>query len=113
VPLTASGGRLNVLKAVNTLDALCFTEGGDIAILQIVPNPVVDEAVATYRIPSNSPHDVLIYDAAGRLVMHEKPIVSTPGQQFFTINSDRMIPGVYHFTIRQDKVQQTLSFLVQ
>jgi hypothetical protein len=113
LPLTVTGGRLNVLNAVNAVDSLCGNTGGELMVLQITPNPVVDEAIAEYRIPRITTHEVLIYDATGRLILHERPTISGPGLQYFKIKAGRMVPGVYHFTVRQDKRQETISFLVQ
>jgi subtilisin family serine protease len=113
VPITASGGRLNVGKAVGAIVDLCGNSGGALSIVSITPNPVFESAEIIYTIANLNPYQLSVYDSAGRLLLSAAPEVVIPGEQSYHLVMPSLVPGVYHVAITQGKTVASASILVQ
>ena len=111
--ITATGGRLNVARAIGTLAEICDKSGGKLEIFSITPNPATDEIRIDYNIPDLDPYELLIYDSAGRLLLKKEPDLIIPGNQSYDLQLDRFVPGVYHVTLRHRGDVVSKSLLVQ
>jgi hypothetical protein len=112
-PLTLTGGRLNVANATDALNAICEIDGGELDILYVSPNPVIDNGVVHVNIPDLRPYEILIYDSAGRLILKETPAVTIPGAQEYSFVATHLIPGVYFVHVEHGDACEAEAFLVQ
>jgi hypothetical protein len=111
--LTASGGRLNVARAIGAMDDICNISGGELEIIRMTPNPAFYETLIEFNIPDLNPYDISIYDSAGRLLLHVEQAVTIPGYQTYLLPVNNYVPGIYYVSIEHRDEVVSASLLVQ
>jgi len=111
---TVSGGRVNALKVINSLQAYCGRPSGErLAILNVFPNPVDKELNINYETSDFEEYQLSISNIVGQVVIER---FFTP-QRFSTApiteNVTGLAPGVYFATIRRGGDSVTERFLVR
>jgi hypothetical protein len=112
-PITVAGGRLNVAGSIGLMLDACGFTGGELAILSVSPNPVLDAATISFTVPDLNPYKVEVYDATGRLLIEEQPIFTLPGNQTYALTNKNLVPGVYFVSIRHKDEIVSTKILVQ
>lgn len=111
---TVSGGRLNVLKALNNLQAYCGNQGGEqLAINEIYPIPADATLTIKYETPDFEPYQVYISNVIGQVIQRETiipPRFSTPVK---TMNVIGLSTGVYFITLHRGDSKVTERFFVR
>ncbi len=65
---TATGGLLSLPGSMRRLQSSCQSTSGELALLNIFPNPAKGKVVIEYETPDFEPYDILIFNALGQLV---------------------------------------------
>ena len=104
--ITVTGGRLNVLQAINNLQVYCGSnESNRLAISNVYPSPVESEITIKYETPDYEPYIFSINNALGQVV---RTRVITPPRFTEPIETEDVsgLPaGVYFVSFqREDKV---------
>lgn len=111
---TVSGGRLNVLKALNNLQTYCGNnEGTQLSITEIAPIPADNEITIKYETPDFEAYQLYITNAIGQLMYEETispPRFTTPTK---TLNITNLSTGVYFLSIQRGGRKVTEKFFVR
>lgn len=105
-----SGGRLNVYKAYQKLEASLGVAIGPIAFLEIKPNPVNDELRAYLQVPFSDTYEVLVYNSLGQLISTKDYVCECQGPEII-LKVPGLAPGVYYLEARLGKIRTTGRFL--
>jgi len=106
---TVSGGRLNVLSALDNLQTYCGNqEGEQLKITAVYPNPADNELTVDYETPDFESYQFTITNAIGQVVYSEAvspPRFATPSK---TLNLINLSTGIYWLTIdrRDERVSE-------
>lgn len=93
---TVTGGRLNIMRAMEELQQQCGNSTAPFAISKLFPNPAGDFFTIEYTVPDfDRTYPLLIYNMLGQLVHSAQ--VSPPrfGQVRHTVLTDKLSPGAY------------------
>lgn len=72
---TATGGRLNVARAMALLENYCAEErDAELGLVNVFPNPAWEEVVLDYTISSGLVHRVEVFDVLGHLVWRKEKV---------------------------------------
>ena len=74
------------------------------------PNPVNDVLQVEYKNPSSSPTNLAVFNTAGQQIHVEPKVKSFNNSQYFTINTQDFIPGIYFLKLNGEEGVKTLSF---
>ncbi len=111
---TVSGGRLNVLAALDNLQAYCGNNKANrLSINSLSPIPADQELVVEYETPDFDPYLLYITNAIGQLVYEETispPRFAIPSK---TVNVAGLSAGVYLLTIQRGGRKVTEKFVVR
>jgi len=111
---TVSGGRINVLKALNNLQTYCGNnESAQLSISSLTPIPADEELKVEYETPDFEPYQFYITNIIGQLMYEETispPRFATPTK---TINVKSLSTGVYFLTIQRGGRKVTEKFFVR
>lgn len=111
---TVSGGRLNVLAALDNLQTYCGNdEGARLQINSLAPIPADQELVVEYETPDFEPYLLYITNTIGQLVYEETispPRFAIPSK---TVNVAGLSAGIYLLTIQRGGNKVTEKFVVR
>lgn len=110
--ITATGGRLNLLKSMEQAKNFVTAATGDLDILKVYPNPTDDKLLLEYQTPGLYSYLVRIYDANGKMLI-ERPI--TPFDDFnqpLEFSVANFPAGVYALAIHNYKQVVSRKFVV-
>jgi len=111
---TVSGGRVNALKVINSLQAYCGRQGGErLTILNVYPNPVSNELKIDYETPDFEEYQLSISNIIGQVVMERSFTPQRFSSPFLSENVKGLLPGVYFATIRRGSDSVTERFMVK
>ena len=92
----------------------CFNLESDdhVNILEVFPNPALDEISVIYNKAYSNPIDIQILDIQGQIVW-SKQSMSTPLEQRENIDVQDLLPGTYLVRINQGEFSSTRRFIKQ
>ncbi len=108
---TSTGGRLNIYNSILGLETICgSTNSGPLAINLIAPNPGEDIMRFHYTTNTTTPHQILVFDASGRLVIENQINVALFDDKSFYINVKDLSQGVYfvHFSNEGEEIVEKI-----
>ncbi len=112
--ITVTGGRLNVLQAINNLQVYCGTnQSNRLAIGNVYPSPVESEVTIEYEAPDFEPYLFTISNALGQVVRTRiitPPRFSAPVE---TENVSGLSAGVYFVSFQRDDTIVAKRFIVR
>ncbi|MCB9280873.1 MAG: S8 family peptidase [Lewinellaceae bacterium] len=107
----ATEGRLNVLGAVEKLQAGCGSTTGPLEIMLLNPNPVRDQLGITFESPDFEDFQMEVFDALGRKV-HIRP-VNPPrfGEKKVFLDTTPLPAGTYFLRLKKGKDTFSAKFI--
>ena len=93
--ITVAGGRLNVFGAMTGITAYCGGATGDLAILNVYPNPQRGPVEIAYQSATLDDHLLLVFDAAGREITRRTVLPPPTGVKSETLDTSNLPAGVY------------------
>ena len=105
--ITATGGRLNILGAIEELQATCDefelpSPKGDLSV-ENVYQPGQNSLTIEYLTPDETEYNLLITDRTGRSVYTETFTPPSFGLKRFNLNIPTFITGIYNISIYNDE----------
>ncbi len=111
---TVSGGRLNVFNAMTNLQIYCgTTEGEQLAILNLYPNPTTGAITIAFETPDFEPYQFVISNSLGQIILEKTitpPRFSTP---IIQEDVSHLSPGVYTASLIRDNQQVSQRLVIQ
>ncbi len=111
---TVSGGRLNVFNAMTNLQIYCgTTEGENLAILNVYPNPTAGAITIAFETPDFEPYQFVISNSLGQIILERTitpPRFSTP---LIIEDVSNLSPGVYTVSLLRDNQQVSQRLVIQ
>ena len=108
---SVSGGRLNVFRSIELMQETFAQSRGELIISGLRPNPATNTLFISYTTPELVEYDLQIFDAAGRLVIHEiLPLVC--GLNPYPVNITKLNHGTYFVRIYNGETYVTDKFIV-
>lgn len=109
--VTVSGGRLNLFNSLLMLDEFCETSRGDLALMNIFPNPVQDVLTVQYESPDFEQYTLQVFDAMGRMVFDLEFNPPAFGQKIESIETHNWNSGVYYVMLSSDDTSVNMPFV--
>lgn len=109
---TATGGVLNILRSSQQIQTRCEAIIGDLAILNLYPNPAYNQLVIDYETPDFEPYSLRIFNTLGQLMYQEDV---TPPRFLFkrtTIDVQNWATGFYLLVLEKGKQRVHRKFVV-
>ncbi|MEZ5043231.1 MAG: S8/S53 family peptidase [Saprospiraceae bacterium] len=93
---TVTGGRLNVLKAMEGLQANCGNEPAPFAIQKIYPNPTWNWLNIEFSVPDfEKAYPLAIYNMLGQLIFSDQVKAARFGEIRYALDVTQFSPGAY------------------
>ncbi len=110
---TATGGRLNVARAVEGMQQACGVElSAPLKILALYPNPGTEELTIDYEMDNNQLHTIEVFSATGQLLWQEQIKSSTfSARSKYILELPDWPAGVYFVCIKSPQRQSRASFV--
>lgn len=109
---TSTGGRLNVFKSMEILQERCAATSGELAVMNVFPNPAHELVTVEFESPDFDPYDLFVYNALGQLVFRNSIIPQRFSKKRQRINVQNWAPGVYFLTLGRGKSRVQAKFIV-
>lgn len=110
---TATGGRLNVLRSMEYIQAQCAPPPGPLELLRIYPSPASDVVYVAYQAPDYEPHYRLtIFDILGRKVWSKTVQPPRFGSRIEQVNVRHWPAGAYTAVLEQGRAHAVRRFAV-
>lgn len=109
--ITATGGRLNVAKAANTVLETCGGTKGDLEVINIYPNPVRDRITVSYETPEFSDYQVRIVNTLGQSVIKNTVFPPQFGFKKIVFDVSHLAPGTYFMVIDKGDAIESKAFI--
>ncbi|GEM_PF-130709 len=109
---TATGGVLNVFRSLQQLETRCEAITGDLAVLNLYPNPVYDELIIEYETPDFESYSLRIFNTLGQLMYQEDVM---PPRFLFkrtAIDVQNWATGFYFLVLEKGKQRVQRKFVV-
>jgi len=100
---TVTGGRLNVFRAMEHIQESCGNTTGDLAIVNLFPNPVSLDLKLEYESPDFEALDIRVFNALGQLVFSDRFFPARFGAKQYVIDVRSWATGTYFATINRGK----------
>lgn len=100
---TATGGRLNVFRAMETIQESCGNTSGPLALKNAYPNPVSQELTLSYEAPDFDPVSLRVYNALGQLIYNDVIKPARFGTKEHKVDVATWATGMYFFVINRGK----------
>jgi subtilisin family serine protease len=110
--ITATGGRLNVRNAMNSIAESCGKSNGPLEVLNLFPNPADELLTIVYETPDNEPYDFRIYNALGQLVFQTQDIPNSFGVKSLEVDVSNWPDGLYAVSIQRGEEQFSRKLIV-
>lgn len=110
--ITASGGRLNAARAMETLENGCGVFGSDLRILAAYPNPVHGVVKVDYDTPDFGTYTFRVIDAQGKEIRTERVYPISLGTKRYELDTSGFLPGVYFLTLLSRNETETVPIVV-
>ena len=110
---TSTGGRLNVFKSMEMLQERCAATSGELAVINIFPNPAHEQITVEFESPDFEPYDLFVYNALGQLVFRNSIIPQRFSRKRQRIDVQNWPPGLYFLTLARGKSKVQAKFIVQ
>ena len=107
---TVSNGRLNAKGAMEKLEDSCGESAGVIDIKDIITGAISIDVI--FNIDAAGVYFLDVVDAVGRKYYSVESEDLSAGLHTFEVNKERMIPGIYFFTIRNQRDVSTKSYVI-
>ncbi|MBK7870166.1 MAG: S8 family peptidase [Saprospiraceae bacterium] len=109
---TATGGRLNVFRSMETLQNYCEVSTGDLALIKLYPNPTYEEITIEYEAPNFDDYELRVYNALGQLVHRNNITPPRFSEKVHSIDVHNWSPGMYFLTLGQGNDRVQIKFIV-
>ena len=110
--ITATGGRLNVRNAMNSIAESCGKSNGPLEVLNLYPNPADELLTIVYETPDNERYDFRIYNALGQLVFQTQDLPNSFGIKTLEVDVSNWPDGLYAVSIQRGEEQFTRKLVV-
>ncbi len=100
---TATGGRLNVFRAMEIIQETCGNTSGPLALTRVFPNPVSLELTLEYEAPDFDPVALRVYNTLGQLVYSDSILPARFGPKEQKIDVSGWATGMYFFSLNRGK----------
>ncbi|NUO01810.1 MAG: S8 family serine peptidase [Saprospiraceae bacterium] len=100
---TATGGRLNVFRAMEIIQESCGNTTGPLALTKAYPNPVSSDLTLEYEAPDFEAVDLRVFNALGQLVFSDDILPARFGPKVYQVDVRDWATGVYFFTLYHGK----------
>lgn len=100
--ITVTGGRLNILSALNLMQEYCGGTSGDLEIKKIKPNPSRGSMIVDYETPSINEHFFSVTNALGQLVFEKSINPPFFGEKSHFLELPEFAAGVYYLSLIGD-----------
>ena len=110
--ITATGGRLNVRSAMNSIAESCGKSNGPLEVLNLYPNPADELLTIVYETPDNERYDFRIYNALGQLVFQTQDLPNSFGIKTLEVDVSNWPDGLYAVSIQRGEEQFTRKLIV-
>lgn len=110
---TVTGARLDVAAAVDSVRAACGGSSGELALLELWPNPVEkDQALhIRYETPNFAPYELRIYNMLGQLLFTDSIVPDQFSDKNYVWEDARYLPaGVYTVSLHQGRNRAVRKF---
>ena len=103
---TVTGGRLNLLRSMEVIQADCGTTTGPLALQKVYPVPADNSLFFEYESPDFEPFDVELFDLLGRLVFRDRIRAPRFGLKRYEVPVLNLATGAYF--LRLTKKEETV-----
>jgi len=106
---TVTGGRLNVLRAMEELQSNCGNSPAPFTIDKLFPNPANLEINIEFSVPDfDRTYPIRVYNMLGQLIFHDQVEAARFGQISYTLKVEKYSPGAYviAFGEEEERVHQ-------
>lgn len=111
---TVSGGRLNVFKAMTNLQIYCgTTEGEQLAILNLYPNPTAKEIAIAFETPDFEPYQFLITNSLGQIILERTITPPRFAPPLIKEEVSHLSSGVYTVSLVRGNQQVSQRLVIQ
>lgn len=109
--LTKSEKRLNVFNAMQELNRFCGSNGADVEVFDLFPNPAYDFLNFSFYADPVEKIYVEIYNILGQKVSSTQVLFPLFQEPQSTINIEGLAPGLYYLSINQGKTRVAAKFI--
>ncbi|MEO7176969.1 MAG: S8 family serine peptidase [Saprospiraceae bacterium] len=109
--ITVSNGRLNVLKALQLLQAQFGVAPGDLEITNLSPNPVREQIEITYQTNNYDAHEFMIVNELGQVMMTKTLKPSRWEAEKPRFDTTPLANGIYFVMVRRGKKVSSRPFV--
>ncbi len=110
--ITVSGGSLNIRSAFEALiDCGNDTQGMDLSICSIWPNPTAEQIEMDFISPSNEDYDILIHNELGKLIYSETQTNDVDNANYWNLDINHWHQGIYFITVLTQDHKSSIKFI--
>jgi subtilisin family serine protease len=110
--LTATGGRLNIANAMQTIKEECVIVESPLEIAALFPNPASTHLTLDYKTPDFETYEVLVYNALGQLTFRDRVTPLQFSRKRYELEVRHWAPGAYYLTLRRGDQRVAKPFVV-
>ncbi len=109
---TVTGGRLNVNNSLDILASYCTNAPGDLALINLYPNPAQTDLTVEYETPESGAYRLEWYNTLGQLVRFDELQVSLFNRNRIDLDVSGMARGAYILMLRQGEEEVARKVIV-